>query len=453
MLWILFELNLQLALISLCVLPLYVAIIRVFSPKIKRASHCFHEQFADFSGHLQERIAGASTVRSFGRGDYEANLFQHRTESIYHLTLDNVKLASLQQFLIELITRFAPLVIICAGTRLVWSGKMPLGTMVAFYAYVGLLYQPLQRFSETSMLISSSLAAIERVLQFFSERSEITQHPNSFPLVLQNGSIDFESVSFGYKNRESDDYRLVLDNINLHVESGTTVALVGRSGAGKTTLASLITRFYDVTAGRITIDGMDIRNVSLSSLSENIGIVTQDSVLFSVTVRENLLYGNPAADERALWRALDDANIKTFVESLPHRLDTIIGERGIKLSGGQSQRIALARIFLKNPAILILDEATSALDSESENLVHDAMKRLMHGRTSFLIAHRLSIASEADLIVVLDQGRIAEVGLHDDLLRNRGIYWKLVSEQTRRLSNLIAFPATPPREEAEARVA
>jgi subfamily B ATP-binding cassette protein MsbA len=245
--------------------------------------------------------------------------------------------------------------------------------------------------------------------------------------------VSFRDIGFAYPARDEAEPKPVLHGVDLHIEAGTIVALVGRSGAGKTTLASLIPRFYDVTEGQILIDAVDIRNVTLKSLRDNIGIVPQDSVLFSASVRENLLYGKPEADDRELWSALEKANIRRFVEELPQGLETIIGERGVKLSGGQRQRVALARVFLKNPPILILDEATSALDSEVENLIHDAMRRLMKGRTSFLIAHRLSSAVEADLIVVLDHGELIETGTHSELVAAGGLYAELFYQQTRSL--------------------
>ncbi len=221
----------------------------------------------------------------------------------------------------------------------------------------------------------------------------------------------FEDVDFGYPPKGDDELRLILRDVNLVVEPATTVALVGRSGAGKTTIASLIPRFYEPTSGRITIDGIDISTVTLKSLRDNIGIVPQDAVLFTASIRENVQYGRPGAPDAMVWDALEQANIRDFVESLPDQLDTMIGEEGIRPSTGQRQRIALARVFLKNPPILILDEATSGLDSEVENLIHDAVRRLMRGRTSFLIAHRLASAVEADVIIACDQGRIVESGI------------------------------------------
>jgi ABC-type multidrug transport system fused ATPase/permease subunit len=429
--WILFKLDTRLAWISLIVVPFYVAVIRLLSPRIRAASHELQEVVEEFSGELQERIAGAPTVKSFAREAEEARRFHARTTELYDLTIVNVKLASSHQMYTNFITLAAPLVVVWAGALMFMHGRMPLGTIVAFYAYLGALYLPLQRFSELSVIVASSLAAIDRIFKFFDETPEVADRPGAAPIKVNRGDIAFEHLSFGYQ--AGDETREVLHDLNLAVTAGTTVALVGRSGAGKTTLASLIPRFYEPTGGRITIDGADIAGVTLKSLRDSIGIVPQDALLFSATVRENVLYGRPDASDAEVWRALESANIRDFADALPDGLDTMIGEGRLKPSTGQRQRLALARVFLKNPPVLVLDEATSALDSEVENLIHDAIRRLMRGRTSFLIAHRLASAVEADLIVVLDMGRIVETGTHAELIARGGVYAQLYAEQTRKL--------------------
>ena len=431
--WMLFVLDVRLAWISLIVVPFYVAVIRVLSPRIKEASHELQEVVEEFSGELQERVAGAATVKSFAREAEEARRFHERTTELYDLTITSVKLASTHQMFSEFITRAAPLIVIWAGAIFILRGKMAIGTMVAFYAYLGALYLPLQRFSELSVIVANSLAAIERIFNFFDETPEVLDVPGARPMVVRRGDVAIENLDFAYQASGESAPRTVLHDVCLRVSAGTTVALVGRSGAGKTTLASLIPRFYEPSAGRILIDGENIASVTLKSLRDSIGIVPQDAVLFSASIRENVQYGRPGAPDPEVWRALEQANIRDFAQSLPERLDTIIGEGALRPSTGQRQRLALARVFLKNPPILILDEATSGLDSEVENLIHDAVRRLMKGRTSVLIAHRLASAVEADLIVVLDQGRVVESGTHAELVARRGVYAQLYGEQTRKL--------------------
>lgn len=430
---LLFYLNVRLAWISLIVVPFYVAVIRVLSPRIKKTSHDLQEVVEEFSGELHERVAGVATVKSFAREAQEARRFHERTTELYDLTIESVKLSSTHQMFTEFITRSAPLIVIWAGALMIMHGKMTIGTVVAFFAFLGALYLPLQRFSELSIIVASSLAAIERIFQFFDETPEVHDVPGAPALRVKNGHVEIEHLGFGYKPLDGGPRRMTLHDVNLSVPAGTTVALVGRSGAGKTTLASLIPRFYELASGRILIDGTDISTVTLKSLRDSIGIVPQDAILFSASIRENVQYGRPGAPDDEVWRALEQANIRDFVESLPDKLDTSIGEGGVRPSTGQRQRLALARVFLKNPPLLILDEATSGLDSEVENLIHDAVRRLMKGRTSFLIAHRLASAVDADVIVVLERGEIVEIGPHAELLRGAGVYAQLYNEQTRKL--------------------
>ncbi len=431
--WLLFYLNVRLAWISLIVIPFYVAVIRILSPRIKETSHDLQEVVEEFSGELQERVAGISTVKSFAREADEARRFHQRTTRLYDLTIESVKLSSTHQMFTEFISRAAPLIVIWAGALMIMHRQMSIGTVVAFFAFLGALYLPLQRFSELSIIVATALAAIERIFAFFDETPEVHDRPDASTLKVKRGFVEFEHLRFGYKPLDGGPLRITLDDVNLAVPPGTTVALVGRSGAGKTTLASLIPRFYELAAGRILIDGTDISSVTLKSLRDSIGIVPQDAILFSASIRENVQYGHPGASDAEVWRALEQANIRDFVASLPDQLGTLIGEGGVRPSTGQRQRLALARVFLKNPPILILDEATSGLDSEVENLIHDAVRRLMKGRTSFLIAHRLASAVDADVIVVLDGGRIVEVGAHAELVTRAGIYAQLFNEQTRKL--------------------
>jgi subfamily B ATP-binding cassette protein MsbA len=431
----LFALEWHLALVALCIMPIWVAFMRYFSPRIKAVCLRMQQTVEEISGEVHERVAGAATVKSFGREEHEVLRFKKRTGRLFDRTIDKVRLAAKQEMLIQLLTRCAPTIVVWVAALMIMRGMMTLGTLVAFFTLVGFVYLPLERFAQLSVVVSAGLAAIERIFGFLDLTPEIGDHPLSRPFAVRRGTVQFDDVSFGYASLGRESRCNVLHEINLHVPGGARVALVGRSGAGKSTLANLIPRFYDVNGGRILIDGHDVRHFTLKSLRDNVSLVMQDALLFCASARDNLLYARPDASEAMLWQALELANLKSFVQSLPESLDTIIGERGMKVSGGQRQRFALARAFLKDAKIVILDEATSAVDSESENLIHEAMERLMDGRTVLLITHRLRSAVNADLVVVLDRGRIVETGTHRELLQRRGLYARLFMEQMRGLTD------------------
>jgi ABC-type multidrug transport system fused ATPase/permease subunit len=429
----LFILDWRLAAVAVCIAPVWVTFMRYFSPRIKGVSHRMQQALEEIHGEVHERIIGATTIKSFGREEDEVLQFRERNQHLYERTIDKIRLAAAQEMLIQLLTRGAPTIVIWAGALMILRGTMTLGTLVAFFSYLGFLYLPLERFAQLSVVVSASLAAIERIFGFLDLKPEIADHPLSRPFAARRGAVRFDNVSFAYPAADGSRGREILKNINVEIPGNFRVALVGRSGAGKSTMASLIPRFYDVTGGRLLIDGRDVRHFTIKSLRENVSLVTQDALLFSASVRKNLLYARPDASAEMLWEALELANLREFVENLPDGLDTVIGERGVKISGGQRQRVAVARAFLKQSRIVILDEATSAVDSESENLIHEAMERLMEGRTVFLIAHRLRSALTADLILVLDRGNLVEIGAHADLLRRGGTYARLFNEQTRGL--------------------
>jgi ABC-type multidrug transport system fused ATPase/permease subunit len=436
--WILFVLERRLALVALAVMPFYVALIRYFSPRIKAASRSIQEMLEDFSGDLQEKIAGAAVVKAFNREQHEAGRFYRSSRTLLDLTLHNVALSSANQAGTTLLTSVAPLAVVWAASTMILDGTLSVGTMIAFYAYLGSLYLPLQRFSELSVVVSNSLAAIDRIFELFDIRPEVSEAKNAHRFERVKGRVTFRNVTFSYPTRRNG--HPVLCGVNFEAQPGETVAIVGRSGAGKSTLVSLIPRFYDVTDGAVHIDGVDVRGVTLASLREHIGIVPQDPILFSDSLQENLLYGKPDATEEEVLEAARAANADEFIVQLPDSYLTPVGERGLRLSGGQRQRIAIARAFLKDPPILILDEATAALDSESENLIHDALRRLMNGRTTFIIAHRLSTVLNADRIVVIEKGAIVEVGKHAELLAQQGVYSQLYEEQFRPARGASATP-------------
>jgi ATP-binding cassette, subfamily B, putative efflux pump len=430
----LFALNCQLALISLCIAPVWVAFMRYFSPRIKAVSHRMQQATEVISGEVHERVVGAATIKAFAREDYEVGQFRERSQELYARTIDKTRLAASQEMLIQLFTRSAPIVVIWAGALMVMHHSLTLGTVIAFFSYLGFLYLPLERFAQLSVVVSASFAAIERIFGFLDLEPEIVDHPLSRPFPVRRGSVEFEMVSFGYTPRDDAPRREVLKGIDLSIPGGFKVALVGRSGAGKTTLANLIPRFYDTCEGRVLVDGRDVRHYTVKALRAAVSVVAQETLLFSATVRDNLLYARSDATDEMLWQALESANLRDFVEQLPNGLDTIVGERGVKISGGQRQRLALARAFVKDSKIVILDEPTSAVDSESENQIHEGMERLMEGRTVFLIAHRLRSALSADLIVVMDAGKVVETGTHRELMRRGGTYARLYNEQARGLT-------------------
>ena len=430
----LFAMDWRLAVVSLCIAPLWVTFMRFFSPRIKAVSHRMQETVEEINGEVHERVVGAATIKSFGREEEEVRQFTANSERLYTRSIEKVRLAATQEMLIQVLTRSAPMVVVWVGASMIMRGTMTLGTLLAFFTYLGFLYLPLERLAQLSVVLSASLAALERIFAFLDLKPEITDHPLARPLTVRRGAIDFEGVKFAYQPRDGGSAREVLRGVDLHIPGGMHVALVGRSGAGKTTLANLIPRFYDATAGRVLIDGKEVRHTTLKSLRANVSLVNQEPLLFSSSLANNLLYARPDASPEMLWQALEFANLDGFVKELPHGIDTVIGERGVKVSSGQRQRMALARAFLKDSMIVILDEATSAVDSESENLIQEAIDRLMVGRTVITIAHRLRSAVAADLIVVLDRGTIAEIGPHSELVRRGGLYSWLLEEQARGLT-------------------
>ena len=423
---LLLAMDVRLTLAALLVFPLYIACMRIYGAESKRTSREVQEAMEEFSGDLQERIAGYAVVKSFAAERRESRGFFTRARGLFDLVMANVRTTNLSSTLVQWLTEMATLGLIWYGGWQIFKGQSSIGVVVAFIHLLRQLYFPVNRISEMNTVLQNSLAAIERIFEVFDTEPDVRERPDARQLPRIQGEIRFERVSFGYTPE-----RLILKDIDLAIRPGEVVALVGPSGAGKTTLVQLLPRFYDPVRGSVRVDGVDLREVTLRSLRSQIGIVAQDTLLFSGSVRDNILYGRPDASEAELAQVVKAAHADVFIRELPEGYDTLLGERGAKLSGGQRQRIAIARAFLGDPRILILDEATSALDSESEHLIQDALKRLMRGRTNVVIAHRLSTVLHADRIVVLDRGRIVQVGPHERLLSEGGLYRRLYETQFR----------------------
>ncbi|MBI4003816.1 MAG: ABC transporter ATP-binding protein [Candidatus Omnitrophica bacterium] len=422
---LLFAAHPTLAWVSLSVLPFYALLSYHLQKRIRAKSRAMHRKLQEMSGDLHEQFAGISTIQAFTQEEAEARGFREQSEEYLDTVLGSVKLQSIALGSTGFLTALGPILVLWVGATEVWSGRLSVGMLMAFYAYLGMLYQPIQRLTELNLILANSLAAMDRIFEVFDTFPEVRQRPDAVTWPRVQGEIAFEDVSFHYEGREP-----VLEHLQLGIASGTTVALVGPSGAGKSTLVKLLPRFYDVTGGRIMVDGTDIQRATLKSLRQQIAIVPQEPILFSGTIADNLRYGKPEAAEADIRRAAREAFAEPFIEQLPAGYDTEIGERGVRLSGGQKQRLAIARAFLRDAPIVILDEPTSALDAESEELIKQALRRLLEGRTALIIAHRLSTIQHAHRVIVLEEGRVIEQGRHDELLRRpNGLYRRYAERQ------------------------
>ncbi|MCM0757990.1 ABC transporter ATP-binding protein/permease [Sporomusa sphaeroides DSM 2875] len=419
-----FYIHWKLALLTLITMPLVAQAINIFGKHLRTASRITQERAADITSVLQETISAVRVIKSFVREEYEIGRFNRENYSNFRAQMKTAQLSATLTPIIEFLGAIGVTLIIWYGGREVIYGNLSSGALIAFLIYVVNITNPIKRLSRVYSNIQRALAAAQRVFDVLDTEPEIKDMPGAKELPRITGRLTFEQVNFSYKPGE-----MALADVSLTVEPGQMVAIVGPSGAGKTTIANLIPRFYDPMSGRITIDGYDIKTVTLASLREQIGIVPQETVLFNGSVYENILYGDLKAGEEAIIAAAKAANAHEFIIGMPEGYNTQIGERGSKLSGGQRQRIAIARAILKDPRVLILDEATSALDTESEKLVQDALDKLMVNRTSFVIAHRLSTVQRADIILVMDKGRIIERGIHEQLLTAGGLYSKLYQVQ------------------------
>ncbi|MBP2660377.1 MAG: lipid exporter, fused ATPase and inner rane subunit MsbA [Firmicutes bacterium] len=419
-----FYLHWKLSLLTLVTLPLVAQAIKIFGKKLRVSSMTVQERTADITSVLQESISSVRVIKSFAREDYEIERFQKENNQNFRAQMKNSQIMATLTPVIEFLAAIGVTMIIWYGGKEVIDNNLTAGSLVAFLIYAVNLSNPIKRLSRVYGNIQKALSAADRVFEVLDTKPEIEDMPGAIALPTIEGCVALNNVTFEYKKGEP-----ALQQVSLKVTPGQVVAIVGPSGAGKTTIANLIPRFYDTTDGNITIDGIDIKTITLQSLREQIGIVPQETVLFNGSVYDNILYGKLDADHDEVVNAAKAANAHGFIINMPDGYDTQIGERGSKLSGGQRQRISIARAILKNPRVLILDEATSALDTESEKLVQEAVDKLMIGRTSFVIAHRLSTIQRADLIVVMEKGRIAEQGTHAELLAAEGLYSKLYQVQ------------------------
>lgn len=422
---IMFSMNVPLTLVAIIILPFYgVAVVKLYR-RLKAYARSRSAALADMQGYLNEHVNGIPVVKSFTLEEYEQKQFGIKNGRFLEKALALSRWNALTNAIINTLTEIAPLLILFGGGYLVITGELTVGGFVAFYGYLDRLYTPLRRLVNASTELTQASASLERVLELLNEPEDVRDEKEATPLPKIVGEIECKDVSFRY--REDNDW--VLRSIDIKIEPGQTVAFVGMSGGGKSSLISLLPRFYDIQQGNIYIDGYDISKVTIHSLRSQIGMVLQDNILFSGTVRENIMLGDPEKTEESMYEAARRANAHEFISSLPQGYETEIGERGVKLSGGQKQRIAIARVFLKDPAILVLDEATSALDLESEHLIQDSLQALSDNRTTLVVAHRLSTITHADQIIVIEHGIIVERGTHGQLMELGGAYARLYNVQ------------------------
>ncbi len=422
---IMLTMNVQLTIVSIILFPLFGFAVKYFFGRLRKLTRERSQALAEVQGHLHERVQGVPVTRSFALEDYEQAQFDKRNSNFLDKALRHTDWNARTFAVTNTITDLAPLLVIAFAGYQVITGVVTLGTMVAFVGYMERVYSPLRRLINSSTTLVQAIASIDRVFELMNEKYDISDKQDAVDPGRLSGEVEFERVSFQYDEEELP----VLKDVTLHVDKGETVAFVGMSGGGKSTLISLIPRFYDVTGGSVKVDGKDIRDYQSRSLRDNIGMVLQDNILFSESIEMNIRMGNPEATDEEVVQAAKAANAHQFIESLPQGYATMVGERGVKLSGGQKQRIAIARVFLKNPPILIFDEATSALDLESEHLIQETMERLASDRTTFIVAHRLATITHANRIVVVEDGQIIESGSHEELKKLQGHYYDLYQIQ------------------------
>jgi len=416
----------KLTLMAMITVPFLAWRVQVYSTQIRPMFWSIQQQLAVLTARLQENITGQRVVKAFARKDHELEVFERDNMALLERNVRAERLSGVNWALMRLLTEISLGIILWYGGYQVIRGNITYGTLVAFNMWLGRLLGPIRRLGFWVSMVQRTVASGERIFEILDTKAEVQDKPGAKPMPPIEGRVTFENVSFSY-----DGEHMVIDDINLDVKPGQTIAILGGTGSGKSTLIHLIPRFYDVTKGRILIDGIDIRDVTLESLRRQIGIVTQETFLFSASLRDNIAYGKPEATDEEVIAAAKAAHIHDFIASLPQGYDSVIGERGVGLSGGQKQRVAIARALLMDARILLLDESTSSVDVETEMRIQEAFSRLLEDRTAFVIAQRLSTVRNADWIIVLDKGRIAEQGTHEELLKKGGIYTSIYNLQFR----------------------
>lgn len=422
---IMLTMNVKLTLVTLLAFPFYAFSVKYFFGRLRDLTKERSQALAGVQSYLHERVQGMSIIKTFTLEKHEQKLFNETNGEFLDAAVKQTVWNAKAFAVVNTITDIAPLLVIAYAGYEAIHGRLSVGTMAAFIAYVERLYSPLRRLVNSSTTLTQSFASMDRVFELMDEEYDIVDKKGASTLGTSSGEVTFSNVSFQYEK----DGHMILEDIDFRVNAGETVAFVGMSGGGKSTIISLIPRFYDVTKGQILIDGKDVRDVTIESLRKQIGIVLQDNILFSDSVKSNILMGKPGATDEEVVEAAIAANAHDFIMELPEGYETKVGERGVKLSGGQKQRVAIARVFLKNPSILVLDEATSALDLESESLIQDSLEKLASNRTTIIVAHRLSTITHADNIIVIENGKVIENGSHAQLMKQKNTYYNLFQIQ------------------------